>query len=66
MTIYCNRCSKHLGEILSGSRLRKDIVYLCKECNDRAKIAESSMKVNSKAHPDKEFENDFLKKLGFM
>ena len=44
MKIYCNRCNKYLGNIKTGSSLRKGIVYLCTECNQAARIAESVMK----------------------
>jgi len=33
---------------MSGSKIRKGLVYLCKECNERARIAESSM--NARTH----------------
>lgn len=31
--IFCNKCNKYLGVIRDG-KLHKDIVYLCKKCNE--------------------------------
>ena len=39
MKLYCNRCSKSLGEI-NKAELRKGMVCLCKECNIKAYNAE--------------------------
>jgi len=30
--IECHKCHKYLGEIVSGSKLRKGIVIFCSEC----------------------------------
>ena len=54
--IYCDRCNKSLGEIFK-SRLLKNVVHLCKECNNKAKIAESVMGAKPETF-------DFLKALG--
>ena len=42
--IYCNRCSKRLGYIEKGSKILPGIVWLCSECNQRAKIAEDMIR----------------------
>jgi hypothetical protein len=41
MKINCKKCCKDLGEILTGSKLRKGIVYLCSECMDEYNTYES-------------------------
>lgn len=40
MKVYCKRCGFYLGEILTGSKLHKGIVYLCSCCHDLFKTYE--------------------------
>jgi len=32
-SIYCTGCKTKIGELASGSRLKKDIGYLCSDCH---------------------------------
>ena len=63
MKIYCKRCSTHLGEIISGSRLKKDIAYHCGECTTKLEIAESAMKTRGIGSNDKM--DDLFRSMGW-
>ena len=41
MKINCKRCGTHLGDIKPGSVLKKGTVFLCGDCNDIYKLADS-------------------------
>lgn len=34
--IKCEQCNVSLGEIKEGSKLRKDVVYLCRICYNKS------------------------------
>lgn len=36
---FCKMCNIKVAEIESGSKLKKDLTILCKQCYDRCKIA---------------------------
>lgn len=61
MKVYCDRCSKYLGEIFKA-KLRLEITYLCPACNTRSKLAESCMN-NKKADMKKTDVPDCIKDL---
>jgi len=54
MNIACKDCRKNLGEILSGSKLHKQIIYLCNECYEKYITYKSlaDMKYNSSSGKD--------------
>ena len=68
MKIQCNKCKKDMGEILTGSRLRNGIVYLCEQCMDKYKVFEDLADYGRGAEPKNDYKGtesipDFLKDL---
>jgi len=57
--IECAKCFKDLGYIENNSRIRKGIIYLCKECYEKLKIAEFALDKNNKANPLGKYGNIF-------
>ncbi len=35
MKIYCKKCNRYLGEILTGSKLYKRIYHICWDCYNK-------------------------------
>ena len=63
MKVYCHECSILVGEIVSGSKMRKGIIYLCTECHGTYKTLKSlkdyEKGVGGGGMPD--FLNDLMK-----
>ena len=45
MDIECKECKKALGNIVTGSKLHKKIVFLCTECYDKYTVYKSLIDV---------------------
>jgi len=50
--VYC-RCGFYLGEIVKGSKLHKDIVYLCGECMKKYETYEGLANYEKSTSPNK-------------
>jgi hypothetical protein len=68
MKIYCDKCNKFMGNILSGSELRNGIVYLCTECHEVYKVHEDLASYSKGTQPSNDYKGsadmpDFFKDI---
>jgi RNase P subunit RPR2 len=41
-TIYCDKCGTVVGELANGSKTKKGITYICRECRQKQAINDYS------------------------
>ena len=46
MKIWCAGCKTFLGELSSGSKVKKGIVFICSECDIKRKVLERHVMPN--------------------
>ena len=60
MKIYCNNCKKYLGEILNGSKLRKNIKHYCEECAETLESYQGFLNTPRNSAGDQQVFNDLM------
>ena len=68
MKIHCTKCNKFMGNIVTGSKLRNGLVYLCTKCHEMYKLCEDLAEYNKGSEPRNDYKGsndipDFLKDL---
>lgn len=62
MKIYCVACNLYLGDIVAGSKLRKNILHVCGDCAELYNLIDYGQKEEPKSS-NGDATVDYLKKM---
>jgi len=62
--IFCNICSTQLGELASGTKIKKGTVFLCASCNSTVKLWKEMAQKYQPGKDNPLGSSDYLDKFG--